>query len=208
MDKINLPTRALDENFSLSKALDKRISCRNFERKSITLKELANILWAADGLNDKRYNMRRTAPSAGALYPLELYVAVRKDGVYELDEGIHHYDPIEHLLEKFSDKEIIEELAEATYNQGFIKKASVNLLIAGKNERTTRFYGERGDRYVLMEAGAVSQNIHLEAVEKELGTVIIGAFDDEKIQSLFNIDELKPLCIMPIGKPENKNIYK
>jgi SagB-type dehydrogenase family enzyme len=208
MDTIKLPTRDLDETFSLSKALNKRISCRNFTTKGISLKALSNILWAADGINDKRYGTRRTVPSAGASYPIELYLAVRDGGVYELDTGIYRYNPIKHQLEKLSGTEVGEELTEATYNQGFLQKASVNILIASKNDRTRALYAERGDRYVLMEAGGVSQNIHLEAIEQELGTVLIGAFDDTMVQKIFDIEDLSPLIIMPLGKPEDKNIYK
>ncbi len=208
MDEVKLFTRSLDENFSLSKALNKRISCRSYIEKSISLKELSNVLWAGDGVNDKSHSPRRTAPSAGASYPIELYVAVREEGVYEVNAGIYHYNPLEHKLEKTSDSNITKDLIKATYNQRFIEQASINILIASRDERTTQYYGDRGMQYIYMEAGAVSQNIHLEAVELELGTVMIGAFDDDTVKSLYEIPDLRPLIIMPLGKPSNKNLYK
>ena len=208
MNPIKLPTRDLNDSFSLGKALNKRASCRNFKKKSITLKELSNMLWAADGITDKRFSMRRTVPSAGASYPIELYVAVRKNGIYELDEGVYRYNANEHMLEKLSDTDISEELIEATFNQGFLAKASANILIASKDERTKELYGERADRYILMEAGGITQNIHLEAVELELGTVLIGAFDDNQVKKLYQAENLTPLCMMPVGKPEDQNMYK
>lgn len=208
MEEVKLYTRSLDENFSLSKALNKRISCRSFKQKSINLKELGNILWAGNGVNDKRYSKRRTAPSAGASYPIEMYAAIRDGGVYDLHPGIYHYNPTEHKLEKTSDNKITEDLADATFKQEFIKEASVNILIASRDEKTTQYYGDRGIHYVNMEAGAVSQNIHLEAVELELGTLMIGAFDDEAVKNLYEISDLRPLIIMPLGKPSDENLYK
>jgi len=158
-------------------------------------------------LLSKKHDMRRTTPSAGSTFPLELMVAVRKDGVQELDSGIYHYLPEENALEVISDKEITDDMSAACFNQEFIKKASVSILVASDQERTTLRYADRGERYVYMEAGAAMQNISLQAVEQGLGTVIIGAFDDSTINELFGLEKLKSLAIMPVGFPRDKSFY-
>lgn len=204
---IKLPTKQLNDEISLEKTLEKRSSCRYFEKESLTLQDLSNILWAAQGITDKRYSLRRTVASAGAVYPIIMYVSVRKNGVHELDKGIYRYGAENHSLEKVSESDITDDLSTACYNQEFINKASVNILLASDNQRTRELYNERGDRYVMMEAGSISQNIYLEAVESNLGTVLIGAFDDEMVKSLFGFDKLMPLGIMPVGKPSDKKFY-
>ena len=151
--------------------------------------------------------MRRTTPSAGSTFPIELFVAVRENGMEELDAGIYHYLSDGHALKKLSGKDIIGDLAGACYNQEFITKAGASILVASEESRTTRMYAGRGERYVYMEAGAVMQNISLEAVELGLGTVIVGAFDDAAVQELFGLQELKPLGIMPVGYPRDKAFY-
>lgn len=155
----------------------------------------------------KKYDMRRTTPSAGSTFPLELMVAVRKDGVQELDAGIYHYLPEENALEVISDREITDDVSSACFNQEFIRNASFSILVASDLERTTRMYADRGERYVYIEAGAAMQNISLEAVEQGLGTVIIGAFDDSAINGLFGLEKLMPLSIMPVGVPKDKALY-
>jgi len=204
---IELPTKRLNEQISLAKTLEKRSSCRYFNEESLTLQDLSNILWAAQGITDKRYSLRRTVPSAGAVYPIEMYISIRKEGVHELDKGIYRYISETHSLEKVSESDITEDLSNACYNQEFITKASFNILLASNNQRTRELYNERGDRYVMMEAGSITQNIYLEAVESNLGTVFIGAFDDALIKSLFGIEKLMPLAIMPVGMPSDKKFY-
>ncbi|MFO8236425.1 MAG: SagB/ThcOx family dehydrogenase [Bacteroidales bacterium] len=201
MDKIQLPTSSSEATVNLDQALKQRISCRSYKDKPIKLKDVGDILWAANGISDKRFSQRRTAPSAGATYPLQLYIATKKGSVYSLEPGIYRYNPDEHLLEKHSKENIIEHLPQATYNQSFLTKASMCILIASKKERTTRLYGERGIQYIWMEAGGVCQNIHLKVVEMNLGTVIIGAFEDTKVKRAFRLSGEVPLGIMPIGYP-------
>jgi SagB-type dehydrogenase family enzyme len=207
MSKIKLPARKTSKEINVGHALEKRASCRNFERKSITMQELANILWAGQGVISKSFNMRRTAPSAGATFPLEILVAVRKKGVDGLEEGIYQYIPEEHSLHKLADKDITGDLVEACFNQDFIQNAGVNLMIACDYNRTKDRYAERGERYVWMEAGSATQNVALEAVELKLGTVVIGAFEDNKVSGLYGLDKWHPVAVMPIGRPKDRNIY-
>ena len=207
MEKIDLPSRSLSNKLSLNETLQKRVSCRNYDPRALFMQQLSNILWAAQGLVSKQHDMRRTVPSAGATYPIELLVAVREDGIRELDPGIYQYISREHALKKLSDKDLGEQISKACFNQEFIKKAGVSILIASEDSRTTRMYANRGERYVYMEAGAAMQNISLEAVEMGLGTVIVGAFDDGAVKELFGLQELKPLAIMPVGFPSDKAFY-
>ena len=192
---------------SLNETIQKRVSCRNFEKKPIFMRHLSNILWSGQGLISKKYDMRRTVPSAGSTFPLELFVAVRKKGVEELDQGIYHFIPEDHALEKMSDQDISDDISEACFNQDFIRKSGVSVLVASDNQRITRMYADRGDRYVYMEAGSAMQNISLEAVELGLGTVIVGAFDDAAVAELFKIEDLKPIGLMPVGYPRDKAFY-
>jgi len=207
MTTIKLPSKQLSEKTSLGYTLGKRGSCRYFDKKSLTLKEVSNILWAGQGINDKQNNVRRTVASAGAVYPIEIYISVREDGVHELEAGIYRYNSKNHTVQKISDSEITEKLSAACFNQKFIQQSSFNVLIASDNSKTKELYEERGDRYVFMEAGATTQNVYLEAVELNLGTVVIGAFDDEKVKELFGIDRLVPIAIMPVGIPSDKKFY-
>ena len=124
-----------------------------------------------------------------------------------MESGIYQYIPKEHALKKLSDKDAGEQISKACFGQDFIRKAGVNLLVASEEARTTRMYADRGERYVFMEAGAVMQNISLEAVELGLGTVIIGAFDDQAIGEIFDLQGLKPLGLMPVGYPKDKAFY-
>ena len=207
MTTIKLPSKQLNEKTSLGYTLEKRGSCRYFDKETLTLKEVSNILWVAQGITDKQNNVRRTVASAGAIYPIELYVSVRERGVHELQSGIYRYNSEEHTLQKISDSDITEKLSAACFNQKFIEQASFNILIASDNSKTEKLYKEKGDRYVFMEAGATTQNIYLEAVELNLGTVVIGAFDDDKVKELFEIDKLMPVAIMPVGSLSDKKFY-
>ncbi|MFP4621665.1 MAG: SagB/ThcOx family dehydrogenase [Bacteroidales bacterium] len=207
MNKIKLPARKIKEGVNVGNALQKRTSCRNYERKPINLQQLSNILWAAQGVVSKSFNMRRTAPSAGATFPLELFVAVRKEGIEGVDQGIYQYKPREHALQRINEDDVTMDLVKACFNQEFIQNAGVNLLIAADYERTKERYASRGERYVYMEAGSAAQNVSLEAVEQGLGTVIIGAFDDDAVQQIFGIEKWFPLAVMPVGKPKDKKIY-
>jgi len=207
MTTIKLPSKQLNEKTSLGYTLEKRGSCRYFDKGTLTLKDVSNILWVAQGVTDKQKNVRRTVASAGAVYPIELYVSVREEGVHELQPGIYRYNSEEHNLQKIADSDITGKLSAACFNQKFIEQASFNILIASDNSKTEELYEERGDRYVFMEAGATTQNIYLEAVELNIGTVVIGAFDDQKVKELFEIDKLMPVAIMPVGTPSDKKFY-
>jgi len=194
---IGLPEPRLDSDVSVEEALLKRRSTREYADEPLTIQEVSQLLWAAQGITDPRGF--RTAPSAGALYPLEIYIVV---GYVEgLTAGVYKYDPHEHELRKVLDGDKRIELAEAALGQSSVKEGGIDLLITAVYERTTRKYGDRGVRYVHMEAGHAAQNVCVQAVAMDLGLVTVGAFRDEEVKEILNLPEIEqPLYIIPMGK--------
>jgi SagB-type dehydrogenase family enzyme len=202
-DKVRLPSPRLKGEMSVEEAISRRRSRREYVGGRIKVEELSNLLWAAQGITDP-VNKFRAAPSAGATYPLEVYVVVGKGGVEELGEGVYHYDPFEHVLEKRVEGDLAGELCSAAVSQPWVREAPINIILASIYERTTGRYGERGIRYVHMEVGHVGENIYLQAESLGLGTVVIGAFYDEWVQRLLKLPEnQKPLYIIPVGRPRS-----
>ena len=194
-----LPYPKLKGNVSVEEALLMRRSIREYLPKPLTLKQLAQILWAAQGITELRYKFR-TAPSAGATYPLELYVVVKTGGVEGLKPGIYRYDVETHTLMLIREGDYSRELAKAALDQDWVRDAPVNIVIVADYERTTRYYGDRGYQYVHMEVGHVGENIYLQAVSLNLGTVAVGAFYDNQVAEILNLPpKYRPLYIMPIG---------
>lgn len=197
-ERIPLPPPRYDSNVSIEHALKIRRSIREYEDKPLTLEQVSQLMWAAQGITDKRYGFR-TAPSAGATYPLEIYIVVKKNGVEGLLEGIYHYLPREHVLELVKNGDYSRELMDACLDQEWVGDAAINIVITAIYERTTYRYGERGRiRYVHMEVGHVGQNIYLQCVSLGLGCVVIGAFYDGEIKKILEVDE-EPLYVIPIG---------
>ncbi|MCK8824039.1 SagB/ThcOx family dehydrogenase [Fuchsiella alkaliacetigena] len=197
-ESIELPAPQTDSQISIEKALSKRRSIREYTEESLSLKEVSQLLWAGQGITDQQRKFR-TAPSAGALYPLEVYLVV--EGVKELSAGIYHYQPAEHQLVKLSSEANKEEIYNAALNQEPIIDAPVNIIITAVYERTKARYGTRGERYAKIEVGHAAQNIYLQSTALDLGTVIIGAFDESRIAEILQLpDNKKPLAIMPVGK--------
>lgn len=185
------------EGSPLCRLLVKRKSVRDFGDRPITLRQLSFLLWAAYGLVDSE---RRTVPSAGATYPLEVYVAVSR--VEGLEPGVYKYVPEEDALELVKEGDVSEELASACLGQEWVRSAPLNIIIAAIPQRTTRYYGRRGIRYVILEAGHAGQNIYLMATELGLGTVAVGAFNDSAVKDALGIgDEVEVLYIFPVGYP-------
>lgn len=194
---IPLPPPRADGALSLEAALKARRSIRSYGEQALTLAEVAQLLWAAQGTT--RRNGMRTVPSAGALYPLELYLEVGR--VEQLPVGIYHYDSAGHALEERGGAARRSELLAAGYGQGCIERGAMNIVVAAVYARTARKYGERAVRYAQLEAGHAAQNLALQAVVLGLGTVVVGAFDDALVKQALGMggDE-EPLCIMPVGR--------
>lgn len=194
---INLPEPAHQGKLSVEAAFKARKSIRNYSTKPLSLEQVSQLLWAAQGISGP--GGRRTAPSAGALYPLEVYLVTGQ--VEGLEPGVYHYLPRAHGLEPKLKNDLRNELASAALGQTSVAVGAVSLIIAAVYERTAIKYSTRAERYVHMEVGNVSQNISLQAVALNVGTVVIGAFYDEKVKRILRMagDEV-PLCIMPVGR--------
>lgn len=195
METITLPRPSFKGSISVEEALKNRRSIREYKSTPLTLKELSQILWAADGKTSDWGG--RTAPSAGATYPLEIYVVI--GNVEGIKPGLYHYKIDTHSITLVKEGDIRLELSRAALNQSSVKNAPLIVVISGIFERTTTRYGKRGERYVFMEVGHCGQNIHLQAEALGLGSVMIGAFDNEKVKNVLGIKEdIFYLC--PVGK--------
>lgn len=192
---ILLPSPETKGKVSVEEALSKRRSIRIFKNSPLSLKEISQILWAAQGITAEWGG--RTCPSAGATYPLEIYVVA--GNVENIEPGVYHYNAIRHILEPVFQGDIREKLCWACLNQQCVKNAQVSFVIAADFSRTTKRYGKRGIMYVHIEVGHAGQNIYLQAESLGLGTVAIGAFNDKLLKELLKIDE-EPLYVMPVGK--------
>jgi len=195
--KIELPDPRRDSDKSIEEALSNRRSTRDYSGDPLTLGEVSQLLWAAQGITDPRG--LRTAPSAGALYPLEVYVVA--GDVVDLSAGVYKYDPHNHELLKVFADDNRADLARAALNQAWVEEAAIDIVFTAIYERTTVKYGERGVRYVHIEAGHAAQNLCLQATAMDLGIVTVGAFHDEQVKEVLNLpDDERPLYIIPVGK--------
>jgi SagB-type dehydrogenase family enzyme len=192
--ELPLPAPRLDGPLSLEQTLHERRSVRGFSQETLSLEEISQLLWAAQGITDP--SGKRTAPSAGALYPLELYV-VSGDGFY-------HYRPAGHLLLLKSRDDLRPALYRAALQQEAVLHAPTVFVITAVYERTEAKYGpQRSPRYVHLEAGHAAQNLLLQAVALGLGSVPIGAFADDQVQAALNLPgDHAPLYLIPVGHPQ------
>ena len=190
-------TLPMVEEGPVAEALYKRVSRRSYSDQALQLSQVGSLLWSAGGINvDGLTGPTRTSPSAGARYPLDIYLVA--GNVEGLEAGIYRYDYENHALEPVVLEDRRLPLAEAALGQGFIADAPVVIALVAYFERTTSRYGDRGERYVYMDAGYASQSVYLMAEELSLGTVAVGAFDDVKIKDILET-EGSPLLIMPVG---------
>lgn len=209
---IQLPAPKYDSRTSVEKAINSRRSIRDYAEASLSTSEISQILWAAQGFTQERkepprmWNPKyewqgglRTAPSAGALYPMEIYLFA--GNVEGLAKGVYKFIPKSHSLKKVMSVDKRADLSNAALKQVSIEKAAAVLVMAGVYERTAHKYGERAERYVHIEAGSIAENVYLQGITLGIGTVIIGAFNDEGVKSVLQLpDDEHPLVIMPLGK--------
>jgi SagB-type dehydrogenase family enzyme len=191
---IPLPGPRLDGPMSLEETLSRRRSVRFFGSDPVSLADVAQLLWASQGIIDP--SGKRTAPSAGALYPLESY-AVTPDGIF-------HYDPAAHALVAVRSGDHREELYNAALMMDSVRRAPLTIVLAAVYARTEVRYGrDRAPRYVHLEAGHAAQDILLQAVALGLGAVPIGAFLDEEVGEVLGLaPDQSPLYMVSIGHPE------
>jgi len=192
VEEMALPAPRLKGEMSLEETLVARRSVRQFTDEELTLEEISQLLWAAQGITADWGG--RTAPSAGALYPLEVYVATA--------DGLYHYVPQGHKAIVESRTDLRHELWRAGLSQDAIREAPAVFVIAAVYARTERKYGGRAERYVRLEAGHAAQNLLLQAVALGLGGVPIGAFYDDQVQNALSLpSDYEPLYLIPIGHP-------
>ena len=198
--EFKLPSPSQRGAMSLEESIARRRSVRRYKGEPLSLSQLSQVLWAAQGITNG--GGLRAAPSAGATYPLEVYVFVGGGGVEGLEEGIYHYNIESHSLNLHKGGDLRQQLSFAALGQEFILQASVDIVICAVYERTAWRYGRRTERYVHMEAGHVGENIHLQAVALGLAAVMVGAFSDDDVSRVMGLErEVRPLYIIPLGKP-------
>jgi SagB-type dehydrogenase family enzyme len=193
---------------TVEEAILLRKSVREWRDSPITIEQLSMILWASQGVVEEVDGwLRRAAPSAGATYPLEIYVVVGEGGVSVgdggyVEAGVYKYDYRRHSLRLVKSGDFRSDLWQATLRQDWVREAPVSLVICAVYERTTWRYGERGVRYVHIEVGHVGQNVYLMSTALGLGTVAIGAFHDDEVARVVSArrDE-RPLYVFPVGVP-------
>jgi len=196
---IQLPEPKKDSATALEETLKERRSIRHYRDVPLTLSHISQLMWAAQGITHGRGF--RTSPSAGALYPLEIYAVV--GNAEQLDAGIYHYQPKSHQFNQVKAGDQRKALCSAGLSQSAIRNAPVSIVITGVFERTTGKYGKRGVQYVFMEAGHAAQNLLLQAASLKLGAVPIGAFDNQAVIRLMDLSEAEtPLYILPVGRPK------
>ena len=167
--------------------------------QALDLNQLSQLLWAAHGITENK-GFKRAAPSAGALYPMDVYVVVGQNSVAQIEAGVYHYEPIGHFLSLIAKSDLRDVVARASLSQMWMAKAPLSLIITGEYKRVTVKYGERGVRYAMIEAGHMGQNLFLQAEALGFKAGIVGAFHDKELIEVMNIPPShQPLLIMPIG---------
>ncbi len=199
MFEIQLPPPQLKGKMTVEEALYRRTSKRMYTGEPLTLAQLSQLLWAAQGRSERGL---RTIPSAAQTYPLETHVLTGENTVSGMPAGVYAYHPRRHYLEQWSPKDSRLDLAMAASGEESIATAPVDIVIGAVYQRSTRVCGRRGERYVHLEAGHSAQNIYLQATALELGTVVVGLFQEEAVRQVLGLDEsYTPLYIMTVGVP-------
>jgi SagB-type dehydrogenase family enzyme len=194
---ISLPDPVLDGGVSLESTLSARESVREFTSSPLTLSEVSQLLWSAQGVT--RGDGGRTAPSAGGLYPLEIYLVV--GAVEDVEAGIYRYRPERHDIEVTGAGDHRSQLASAALRQSWMRDAAVMIVVVAQYARTTGKYGERGRKYVHMEVGHTAQSVYLQATALGLGTTFVGAFNDSQVKGILGLPAAEhPLGLMPVGR--------
>ncbi|MFW6295406.1 MAG: SagB/ThcOx family dehydrogenase [Halanaerobium sp.] len=188
------------EESQLEKLIYNRRSVRNFQNQAVSIDDISKILWSTTGVTvDGTSGPTRAAPSAGATNPLEIFLSAQN--IKDLESGIYHYRPEEHQLVKKVERNQSKSLEKAALNQGAVAEAAAVIIITADYSRTTERYGDRGKKYVHIEAGHAAQNVNLMAENLDLGSADIGAFEDKEVASLLGGDDYQPLLLIPVAVP-------
>ena len=202
--EIALPSPSYKGTISVEEALKARRTHRSFQSRPLTLKQFSQILWGAYGVTAQKYgSFLKTAPSAGALYPLDIYGVVGQGGVETLAPGVYHFRPENHTVELVKQGDLRAEVARHALQQMWLAKAPLILVITGEYNRSSLKYGRRGVTYTHIEAGHVGQNIFLQAEAIGLKAGSVGAFNNRGVVTAIGLPPSHdPLLIMPVGYSE------
>ena len=197
-DVLKLPGPSSQGRMSVEEALQKRRTVRHFAQRGLDLAQVSQLLWGTDGVSDPRG--LRTAPSAGATYPLEIYLVVGERGVAGLAPGLYQYRPQGHALNLTQKGDLRAKVSRACLHQTWMAEAPVMVVFAAEFRRSKARYGERGIRYTHMEVGHAGQNLFLQAEALGLACGIVGAFQDRTLQEILKLPSShEPLLVMPVG---------
>jgi SagB-type dehydrogenase family enzyme len=200
-DVVKLPPPETAGTVSVEEAIALRRTVRAFLPRSLEMRQLSQLLWAAQGITGKR-GLKRAAPSAGALYPMDVYVVAGPGAVGQLAAGGYRYEPGDHALSHVKGGDLRVPMANASLHQMWMAGAPLDFVITAEYRRITGKYGERGIRYAMMEAGHMGQNLFLQARALGLGAGIVGAFRDAELIEVLGISSFhEPLLVMPVGYP-------
>lgn len=198
---VNLPAPQITGSESVEQAIHDRRSVRRYANQSLTLMDISQLMWAAQGITDQNTKFR-TAPSAGHTFPLEVYILVGKNGVQGLKEGVYHYNPFNNTLEQILRSDVRSDLSQAANSQPWVKEAPVDIIITGNYQKMIDKYKDEklSTRFVDMEAGHAGQNIYLEVESLKLATVALGSFKDDQVHQILHLPANEnTLYIYPVG---------
>ena len=195
---VDLSEARREGTYPLERALAQRRSLREFSAAALHCDELAQLAWAAQGVVTR--DGLRTSPSAGALFPLELYIGA--GNVADVPSGMYGYEPSSHRLVPIAAGDRRRDIANAAWDQHWLAQAPAIIVVAAVEQRTIDKYGKRGVRYVYMEAGHAAQNVLLQATALGLGGTVVGAFSDAEVKFAAALsDNAQPLYLIPVGRP-------
>lgn len=202
LGRVELPKPRISA-MPLEEAIYRRRSHRDYSNVPLSLDQMTQILWSTHGITElAKWVGLRTIPSAGGLYPLEVYAVVREGGVEGLGAGVYHYEPHDHTVEKVAEGDFSKELMAAAVDQPWVGDAAFTLVITAVPQRTIAKYGERSWQYLWQESGHAAQNVYLEAAALNLGTTVIGAFYEDEVRRILKAsDEELPVYIATLGVP-------
>jgi SagB-type dehydrogenase family enzyme len=199
---VELPNFEPGKLLSLDAAIRQRTSVRHFTDKPISLGQLGYLLWTSTGIGrvEQGYEFR-TAPSAGALYPIETYIVA--NNVKRLESGVYHYSIREHRLEEIRKGDFRRQITGAALGQAMCATAAAVFVWSAVFERSKWKYEQRAYRYIYLDAGHIAENLALAAVSLNLGTCEIGALFDDEVNAIIGVDgdEESAICMAVVGAP-------
>jgi SagB-type dehydrogenase family enzyme len=201
---IKLPKPALTGKLSVEAAMAAKKSVRDFTAAPLTEAQVSQLLWAANGNlphDAVTGATTKVIPSAGGLYPLEVYLVTGRNTVGKIPAGVYRYNPGNNSLQAVAAGDNRALLAHAALSQMWMAKAPALIVIGAVFQRTTVKYGNRGLQYIFMEAGSATQNLYLEAESLRLHAGAVGAFQDAQVSGVLKLPpNVSPLFIMAFGK--------